>query len=55
MEISKMSGLWSNTKKYKVLTTSHSHYVFKKESVFSEHVQPCFEHEYAVMWQYIAM
>ena len=39
MEISKISRLWSNIKKYKILTTFHLQYFFKKGYVFSEHVQ----------------
>ena len=40
MEISKISGLWSNIKKYdKILTIFHLQHFFKNRSVFSEHVQ----------------
>ena len=39
MEISKVSGLWSNIKKYdKTLTTFHLQHFFKEGPVFSEHL-----------------
>ena len=43
MEISEISGLWSNIKKYdKTIATFHLQHSFKKGSVFSEHVQTGF-------------
>ena len=43
MEISKVSGLWSNIKKYdKTLTTFHLQHFFKEGPVFSEHLYLAF-------------
>ena len=40
MEISEISGLWNNIKKYnKILTTFHLQHFFQKVSIFHERVQ----------------